>query len=356
MKDYYKILGISRNATKRDIKDAFRKLSLQYHPDRQGNKSEKEKKDAEAKFKEIAEAYEVLGNDSKKSQYDSASVFNNNNNIKFETSGDPFSIFNDFFNLFHENNNMRWGEMKTNTNNLEMDVIFDLLLELSDVYNLSHKQIIFTRKIYCKKCNGNGYTEIEKCPYCHGTGINTDRLSSIKGFYIHKTCIYCGGSGYISKTKCNKCNGDGFINQTDNLEFIIPAGCYDGCVINYNGKGNILGNKKGDLFIRIHIHTGTNYRISPKTLNLETTIEVPILTCLIGGKTQIDLPDNTCISVTIPENTSAGSIYKIRGKGLMKKNMSRGDLLICIHYKMPKHISDANKKILKKIASHRDFL
>lgn len=354
MKDYYKILGISRDATKQDIKNAFRKLSLQYHPDRQGNKSEKEKKDAEAKFKEIAEAYEVLGNDSKKSQYDSASVFGNN--IKFESFRDPFSIFDDFFNIFHESNNMGWGGMATGTKNLEMDVVFDLLLELSDVYNLTHKQIIFTRKIYCEKCDGNGYAKMEKCPHCHGTGINTDKLSSMKGFYIHKTCTYCGGTGYISKTKCDKCGGNGFINQTDNLDFSIPAGCYDGYTINYGGKGNILGNRRGDLFIRIHIHTGTNYRISPRTLNLETTIEVPILTCLIGGNTQITLPDKTCISVNIPENTSTGSIYKIRGKGLMKKDMSRGDLLICIHYKMPKHISDADKKILKKIALHDDFL
>lgn len=354
MKDYYQILGISYDASKQDIKDAFRKLSLQYHPDRQGNKSEKEKKEAEAKFKEVAEAYEILGNDSKKSQYDNMRTFGGNSEkLHFGTMDNPFSVFDDFFDLFGgKKSHNTWTQKKSP----QMDININIYVTLSEVYNLDHKQIIFSRKKYCESCVGTGHKHTKKCPYCGGTGVENKKFASMKGFYIHETCKYCNGTGYVYDSKCEKCNGNGFTNQTSTFEFNIPAGCYDGCEVTYKDQGNILGDKKGNLIIKIHINTGINYRISQKTLNLETNIEVPILVCLIGGKTRINLPDNSQIDISIPENTCVGSIYKIHGKGLMRADMSRADLLVCVHYKMPKNISDKDMEILKKLASHKAFL
>jgi molecular chaperone DnaJ len=249
-KDYYKILGVDKKSDKEDIKRAFRKLSKEYHPDLGG--------DAE-KFKEINEAYSVLSNDEKRSQYDNPSM-----------AFDGSSIFNDFFSNFgfnfHEDGFSR-RQRRSPGQNLQ----FEMKVTLYEAICGGEREIEYIIKERCDECNGLGGFDKEVCDVCQGTGFITHANMSNNVHIVNKTtCRKCFGKGYILKNKCEKCNGTGFIDVNKNITISLPKNIKEGTQIRISGAGYAgdEGLPSGDLFIRFHIEMPKKENLTDEQLEI----------------------------------------------------------------------------------------
>ena len=365
-RDYYEILGVNRNSSTDEIKSAYRKLAMKYHPDRNpGNK------ESEEKFKECAEAYEVLSDPQKKQRYDQFghqgvnqggfSGFDNINDI-FSHFGDIFggfaggsggSIFDDFFGGGSSRKRSRSQGIPGS------DLKITIKLSYEEIADGAEKTIKIKKMKPCPTCNGTGAKSgsgYVNCSVCNGQGEIRQVSRSIFGQFVNVSeCHNCNGEGKIVKDKCTDCHGEGRLKQDDTVKVNVPAGVSEGQYIPIRGKGNagVRGGHSGDLlvfieeekhsfFIRDNDDIIYNLKISISDAILGTDVVVPTLT----GQAKLK----------IDPGTTSGSILRMRDKGIRHLNSSgRGDELVRIHIHIPKKISSKEKTILKELGKSENF-
>ena len=342
-KDYYKILGVEKNASEDDIKKAYKKLAMKWHPDRHVNDSEKEKKEAEEKFKEIAEAYDVLSDKEKRAQYDNPP---RNNWESFFDSMNPF-------------------KRKENTESVKIGraIRLNITLTLEEAYKgVTNKEIKFRRKVNCTHCNGTGAKDKKEhiCHYCNGTGRYVQQnISSNMVFQQITTCPYCGGSGremLKEDEKCTYCNGTG-LEETEVTQYVtLPPGLFEGIEINIGNYGHeaVGGGMMGPLTLVIHVEKD-NYFIQDN-FNLKHIEKIKFNEALLGCEKEIRFIDGTKMKIKIPEMTKDNTIvYHGTGKGMPKIREidnsygDRGDYVVIVEHEYPQKFTEEQRKKLKEL-------
>ena len=358
-KDYYKILGVEKNASKEDIKKAFRKLAHEHHPDKGGNAE---------KFKEANEAYSVLSDDKKRSQYDTygSTSFNGAGNagsqgfngqggfgdFGFDFSGfnqggsgnvdfDLGDIFSDFFG----------GGRKAPKRGRDISVDIEITFKES-VFGVD-KTITLTKTAKCSDCDGSGAkrgTSMETCSICNGQGKVREAKRSVFGtFATERICDNCGGTGKIPKEKCVTCHGAGTIKKANDIEIKIPADIDDEQVIRLSGAGEaIKGGLSGDLYIKVHVKA--DHLFTKEGKNLVTELNLKLTDALLGAKYTLKTLDGD-IELKIPEGVSYGEILRLKGKGVPISASKRGDLLVKLNIKLPNRLSRQAKEAIEKLKS-----
>ncbi len=343
-KDYYHILGVSSTSTLDEIKKAYKRLAIKYHPDRnKGNKLYEEK------FKEITEAYEVLNNTEKRNMYDKygadytnqASTYSNEFNTDFTTKdfGDIFGdVFGDIF-----------GTSQNKKSSKGSDIIYEMLLTLKEAVKGVSKNIRIKKICKCIACNGYGTrtgTPQQLCPSCYGTGT----LKSSQGFFtIQQTCPTCRGEGNVINDPCIVCHGSGTIQSFQNLLVQIPAGVDNNDRVKLVGEGNCgkYGSNSGDLYIKIKIKENTIF--SREKNNLYCKIPINIVLATLGGIIEVPTLDGK-IKLAIPPETQTGKLFRIYNKGVKALNSNYyGDLLCQVYIEVPVNLNDYQKKLLYKL-------
>ena len=354
-RDYYDVLGLDRSAKKEEIKKAYRKLALKYHPDK--NKGDK---GAEEKFKEASEAYHVLSDDKRKMNYDQFghSAFQEGGSQGGFGNFDFSSSFSDLFeDVFGDFGDFGFNSARTKRrSNRGSDLRYDVSIDLNDAYSGTEKKINYTTYKKCKTCTGSGAKPGSKpsaCSYCGGQG----KVRSSQGFFtIQQTCPQCSGEGEKITNPCGSCNGEGKTQSNESVSVKIPKGVDDGTRIRLSGKGEAgsKGGGNGDLYLFISIEPHSIFKRSEENLFYElpisiteaalgTTVEVPSID---GGKTKIK----------IPSGTQSGKQLRLRGKGMpiLRRNIS-GDLYIRIITEVPTSLSKRQKELLAEFKSLEDM-
>lgn len=351
-RDYYEVLGVEKTASADEIKRAYRKKALQYHPDR--NPGDKE---AEAKFKECNEAYEVLSNDEKRSRYDQygfAGVdpnFNPNAGFGggFGGFGDAFSGFGDIFgDIFGGGGSRR----SANGPRRGEDVGARLELTFEEAAFGAEKEVSVTRIETCAKCSGSGAAEgttPETCPTCHGTGsVRTSQ--NFFGMTMQSTsaCPKCGGSGKIVKEPCPTCRGKGKVRRTTKVKVRIPAGVDEGQNVRVRGEGcsGTSGGPSGDLLIEVSIRSHPFFQRDG--INVLCELPITFTQAALGAELEVPTLDGK-VRYTIPEGTQTGTVFRLRGKGVpMLNSKTRGDQLVTVVVETPTRLSKEQKDLLRR--------
>lgn len=376
-RDYYEVLGVDKNASAADIKKAYRKIAIKFHPDRQGDKSDAEKKEAEEKFKEAAEAYAVLSDDQKRKQYDQ---FGFDGPGGFGGSGgfggfggaggfsmdDIFSMFGDVFGGrgggFGGFGGGFGGGGRTQQVHRGSDLRLKVRLNLKEVATGVTKKFKVRKDVPCSCCHGSGSADgsgKETCPTCHGSGVVIKQQQSIFGMMqTQSVCPTCGGEGQVIKNKCTRCHGEGVEHGEEVVEVHIPAGVQDGMVVNVPGKGN-AGKRNGvpgDIKVFVEEESSDTFIRDGKDLIYNLLLDFP--TAALGGEVNIPTIENTMLKVKIEPGTQPGKTLRLRGKGLpavQGYDYGTGDLLVNISVYVPKTLSKDEKKALEKLKGSDNF-
>ena len=350
-KNYYDILGISKDASPDEIKSAYRKLAKKYHPDINKEPG------ASDKFKEINEAYECLSDPTKKSNYDQYGNANGPQGFGGFDGSAGFGGFGDFSDLGDIFGNIFGGfgnsRERRNMSSKGEDLQVQITISFEEAVFGAKKDITISRIESCSKCNGTGAkngTEYSTCSDCHGTGQVRYQENSLFGRVIRQgPCKTCNGTGRIIKEKCSECNGNGYKKVNTTISFNIPAGIDNNQVLTMPGKGNCgkRGGQDGDLHIIIKIKPHKILVRDGYDLNLK--LYLPFYTLLLGGEVEIPLAKGTT-TLKIPELTQSNTIFKLKGKGI--KYLDRelyGNLLVTVIAETPKSLSKSDKKALEEI-------
>lgn len=385
--DYYETLGVSKNATPDEIKKIYRKLSMQYHPDRQAGKTDAEKKQAEDKFKEISEAYAVLSDKDKRAQYDQFGFEGPGNNFGGFDMGEFMrrhgGMFSSFFGGDDEGfNPFEFGSIKQHKNQAPnepypengRDVRLRITLPFKDVVFGKTREFDIDLDEECSKCHGTGIkegSEVKECPHCHGTGMIQERIQQRFMISISTTpCYHCQGTGYIYE-KCDVCHGEKRIPKTKHVSINIPAGIDVGQSLRVRGYGccGICGGTDGDLYLLINSIEKSDL-FEKDGLDLKIKWPISPITATLGGKIEV-LSPNGMMKVKVQPGTISGKVLRESGKGIKSKN-GIGDLYIELYVEpfvnltkeQEKMLEDFSKSVidsnLKKIqdisAKAKDFL
>ncbi|MFM2307095.1 MAG: molecular chaperone DnaJ [Bacteroidota bacterium] len=369
-RDYYEILGVTKTASAEEIKKAYRKVALQYHPDRnQGDKA------AEEKFKEAAEAYEILSDPQKKAKYDQfghagmdpgnfgGHSYQGNMEDIFRNFGDIFGGGGggggfDPFETFFGGGGGRGGRQQTRGKrgtNLRVRV----KLTLADVANGVRKNLKVKKHIECHTCHGSGAKDassVSKCTVCGGSGVVRKVQNTILGqMQTTSTCYQCNGSGQQITKKCTTCNGLGTEYGEETIQVDIPAGVQDGMQLSMSGKGNAgeQGGPAGDLIIQVEVEQHADLEIDGQ--NVVYDLHISFIDAVLG--TQVEVPTiEGKAKFKIPAGTQAGKIFRLNGKGLPSVNSyGRGDQLILVHVYTPTDLTSDERKLLEKLRESPSF-
>ena len=348
-RDYYEILGITRNASQEEIKAAYRKLALKYHPDR--NPGDKK---AEDKFKEAAEAYEVVSDPDKRRQYDQfgheASSMGGAGNAHMNMD-DIFEHFGDIFGDIFGGGNQRRRKKTGPTPKQGHDLVKDLTLTLEEAFLGVKKDISYYHFITCETCKGNGTKDASTppaCQQCHGTG----QLQFRQGLFTYaQTCPACSGEGFAISSPCPTCKGQTRIQHYETRSIAIPAGIFDGADLRIAGKGDagIFGGPAGDLHLRISIKPHPTFKRIDDDLISTITLTYPQL--VFGAQIEIENIDKTKETLKIPKGCPVGEKITITGKGFVKiRGKGRGNLIITTTCDIPTKLSSDAAQKLKEYA------
>jgi len=377
-RDYYEVLGVSKTATADEIKKAYRKVAIKYHPDRQTGKSEAEQKEAEEKFKEAAEAYGVLSDEQKRQQYDQ---FGFSGPGGFGDGGfggfgggfsmdDIFSMFGDVFGGGSRGGFGGFGSGFGGGGRAQQrvhkgsDLRIRVKLTLQEIHDGCTKKFKIRRKVTCPECSGSGAekgTQAETCPTCNGRGVQYKVVNSFLGqMQTQTTCSQCGGEGKIIKNKCKHCGGTGLVDFEEVVEVSIPAGVEEGMIVPISGKGNMgmRGGIPGDLQVIITEAEDETYIRDGQDLVYNLLLDFP--TAALGGSVDIPSIDGKKLRMTIEPGTQPGTVKRMRGKGLPPAPVrgygsSKGDLIINISVYVPKKLSSEEKKTIEKLRESENF-
>ncbi|AHN24642.1 Chaperone protein DnaJ [Gilliamella apicola] len=345
-KDYYEILGVSKTATESEIKKAYKRLAMKYHPDKnQDNKAE-----AEAKFKEVKEAYEILTDAQKKAAYDQYG------HAAFEQGGGAgaggfggFSgfgggAFDDLFSDFFGG-----GRGRGQTASRGADLQYNMQLTLEEAANGVSKEIKVPTWVTCDNCHGQGTeksSDVVTCDTCHGAGVVQMR----QGFFaVQQECPTCHGRGKVVKNPCKKCHGEGRVQKNKTLSVTIPAGVDTGNRIRLAGEGEagLNGAPAGDLYVQVQINQHAIFERDGTNLHCE--IPINIVLASLGG--EVEVPTlNGKVSLTIPAETQTGKMFRLRGKGIKSlRGSSVGDLYCHVVVETPVNLTSKQKELLKEL-------
>lgn len=357
-RDYYEVLGVEKNASADEIKKAYRKKAIQYHPDKNpGDKA------AEEKFKEAAEAYEVLSDPQKRQRYDQFGHAGMGGAGGFSGGGmsmeDIFSHFGDIFggagfdlgDLFGGGGRSRGPRVRRGS-----DMRVKVRLTLEEIATGCEKKIKVRKQVQCKSCNGTGSEDgrTETCPTCKGTGRTVRQQRGIFGMMqVQAECETCHGEGQIIKNKCAKCNGEGVVRDEEIITINIPAGVAAGMQLTMQGKGNAAprGGVAGDLLILIEEEQHKDFIRQDSDLIYNLLLDMP--TAILGGQIQIPTLSGEA-RITITSGTQPGKVLRMRGKGLPRidqygRTYGTGDLLINVGVYIPERLSKDERKLIEKL-------
>lgn len=352
MADYYEILGVSKDASKDEIKSAFRQKARTLHPD--VNKAP----DAEEKFKELGKAYETLSDDNKRATYDRYGE-DGLKNAGFDTGG-PFAggfgdindIFESFFGGFGGFG--FGGGMDPNAPQRGDDLRYDVKLKFEDAVFGINKEIRFDHQEVCPDCHGTGAeagTQKKTCPQCGGTGqVKTVTRTPLGNFAQITTCPHCKGSGQVVDKPCKTCQGHGQVTKEKRIEIKIPAGVDNMSKIRVSGEGDcgINGGPNGDLFVVVHVESSNYYKRDG--INVFTELDISPAQAVMGDVVTIKTLDGDK-EVQIPSGTQHGNFVKIKGAGvpIITRPSQRGDHVVVLNVKIPTRLNDEEKALYQKL-------
>ncbi|OUX32037.1 MAG: molecular chaperone DnaJ [Pelagibacteraceae bacterium TMED268] len=345
-RDYYDVLGINKNSTADQIKSAYRKLAVKYHPDKnEGDKA------AEEKFKEASEAYHVLSNSERKQNYDNFghAAFENGGGGRggfgnFDFSSHFSDIFEDFF-----GEGFGGGRRNRRTNNRGSDLRYDLSITLEEAYTGKKQDIKFSTSEKCETCKGSGSKpghNAGSCSMCGGHG----QVRSSQGFFtVQQTCPQCSGSGEEITNPCSSCNGQGKKQASKRLSVTIPKGVDDGTRIRLAGKGEAgaRGAGNGDLYLFINIYSHELFKRSDEHLFFECPIS--IADAALGTSIEIPTIDGGKAKIKIPSGTQSGKQLRLKNKGMpYMRGSGTGDLYVQVNTEVPVSLNKEQKELLEK--------
>ena len=351
--DYYDLLGVERNVDAKALKSAYRKLAMKYHPDRNPDNPE-----AEAKFKEINEAYSVLSDDQKRAAYDRMghAAFGQGGGAGFQ---DPFDIFSQIFgqggaggfaDMFGGAARGGGGRGRPARGS---DLRYELEISLEDAFTGKEVEVTVPIAEDCERCDGSGAepgATIETCPTCNGAG----RVRTQQGFFtMERPCSTCGGQGEYVSEPCTRCDGAGQTREQTTLDVTIPAGVEDGTRIRLSGQGDAApkgAGQRGDLYIFVSVAPHDLFeRDGP---NLYCEAPVPMTTAALGGEIEIPTIDGGRSKIRIPEGAQSGSRLRLRGKGMSQlRSTSRGDMYVELSVETPSKLTARQRELLEEFAS-----
>lgn len=351
-KNYYEILGVSKTASKDEIKKAFHKLAHKYHPD---------KKDGdEAKFKEANEAYQVLSDDGKRAQYDQfgsagpqgfggGGFGGGQGGFGFDFSqggfdmGDLNDIFSDFF-----GGGMGGGRSRARRGR---DISTEITISFEESVFGVTRRILITKQSQCKTCKGSGAKDsnLESCKTCHGSGqVREARRTFMGTFETNRVCEVCDGTGKVPKEKCGTCHGSGVTKGQEEIEVVIPAGIQNGQMVRLTGMGEaITRGQTGDLFIKINVPPHKHF--TRDGFNLHTDLHVKLTDALLGAEHTLHTLDGD-VKIKIPEGITHGELLRIKERGVPNgPKGKRGDIYVRVLIKMPTKLSKKEKELVEEL-------
>ncbi|SFC62595.1 molecular chaperone DnaJ [Clostridium uliginosum] len=343
-KDYYELLGLQKGASEDEIKKAFRKLAIKYHPDK--NKGNEE---AESKFKEINEAYQVLSDPEKKSNYDQFGTADFNGG-GFGGSGGfggfDMGGFGDIFDMFTGGGSSRRRNGPVRGNDLE----YTLTLTFEEAVFGVEKEISLNRSENCEHCNGSGAEEgsnPKTCPTCQGAGqVRVQRQTPLGSFVSTSTCDRCGGTGSIIEHPCTHCRGKGTVRKNRKIKVNVPAGVDTGNVMPLRGQGEhgLKGGSAGDLYVRINVAPSKIFTRKGNDIYIDTHISMA--KAALGTEITVNTVEGN-VKYTIPEGTQSGTLFRLKGKGVARVNSSgKGDQYVKVIVDIPKSLTQKQKDAL----------
>lgn len=352
-RDYYEVLGVDKNADEKEIKKAYRKLAMKYHPD------VSEEEGSEEKFKEISEAYAVLSDDEKRQRYDqfghagmdgfTAEDFYQN--VNFDDIFQGFDIGNifDLFGFGGGRSRGRSGPQKG------ADIYTDVTITLEEAFNGCEKEIKITRSELCPTCNGSkskpGH-DPKTCPTCNGTGQIKEVSNTFLGQMVNvRPCRECGGTGKIITDPCEKCHGKGSVRKTKTIKLEIPEGVDEGNHLRVSGEGNCgeSAGLEGDLIVSVNIKRNKTFEREGDHLYFEQQISFP--QAALGDIISIPTIEGKEVEFKITPGTQSGTVFKLRGQGMNSvRHSSRGNLYVTVTVVVPKKLNSKQKKLLNEFA------
>ncbi len=351
--DYYDLLGVSKDATTEEIKKAYRKKAVQFHPDKNPGK-----KEAEEMFKKISEAYEVLKDADKRATYDryGKAAFQRGGMGARGAGGfhDPFDIFREVFGgagsggIFEEF--FGGGESSRGGSRRGSDLRYDLEITLSEAANGAEKNISFRRAVACDVCGGSGASPGSKATTC-GTCAGHGQVMSQRGFFsVRQTCPVCSGQGVVVEKPCKNCRGDGRLTKNSQIKLRIPKGVDTGSKLRSagNGEAGIKGGSAGDLYVIIHLKEHEIFERHGDDLVCEIPIKFTL--AAIGGA--IDVPSlEGRVSLKIPAGTQSGTTFRLRGHGMPNLRSGRkGEQFVRVHIEVPTKLTTEQRARLEEFA------
>lgn len=348
--DYYALLGAKKDASQDELKKAYRKMAMQYHPDKNHGNPE-----AEKKFKEISEAYDVLKDDQKRAAYDrfGHSAFENGmgggggggfNAQGFDFSSNFADIFEDLF-----GGAGRGGRSNANASQRGSDLRYNLGITLEEAFKGIQKTINVTTSVSCDSCAGSGGESGSKpieCTTCRGAG----KIRAQQGFFtIERTCHTCSGMGKIIKDPCKKCAGSGRMRKEKTLSVNIPAGVEEGTRIRLSGEGEagFRGGPEGDLYIFLSVKPHPIFKRD--TADIHCSVPLSLTIAALGGTVEVPTIEGSRVKVNIPAGTQSGRQFRLRGRGMsIMRSQSRGDMYIHVEVETPVNLNKKQKDLLKE--------
>ena len=361
-RDYYEVLGVPKNANADEIKKAYRKAAIKYHPDK--NPGDKE---AEEKFKEAAEAYDVLSNEEKRARYDKFGHAGMSGAAGgaggFGGFGGGFSmedIFSQFGDIFGGHFGGGFGGARGGRSvNRGSDIRVRIKLTLAEIVNGTTKKIKVNKDVVCEKCGGSGAKDASShatCSTCNGSGYVVTVQNTFFGrMQSQSVCPTCGGEGKVVTAKCDRCAGEGCVRDSEVIEIQVPAGVGEGMALTVSGKGNAArrGGINGDLIVVIEEeHSAELVRDGN---NLIHNLNITVATAILGGEVEVPTVEGKA-KIKIAPGTHAGKVLRLRGKGIPDVNgYGRGDIMVVVDITIPTSLTSEEKKLVNELAEKPHF-
>jgi len=355
-KDYYEILGVNKNTSKEEIKKAYKKLAMKYHPDRA---PEDKKKEYEEKFKEISEAAAVLGDDKKRQQFDQfgSESFSGNaasqgfdySDIMSQFRSGSFGDFDDIFDHLFGGSGKRSSHGRRGS-----DLLYELELNLEEAAKQSEKTIELNKLERCTVCSGKGAKKFESCHHCQGSGyIKRTQRTPFGLFQQTGPCPYCHGKGELPQDSCNTCAGEGLVRKKKKIEVTIPPGIEENMRLRVPSEGEVGENNgpSGDLYIQVHFKEHSIFERKGNDLHL--TVPISFTQAVLGDDIEVPTIDGKAI-LSIPEGTQSETTFRMKSKGLPSVHQhGRGDQMVKVRIEVPKRLTKKQIDLIKQLKEEK---
>ncbi len=356
-KDYYKLLGIEKGATKEQIKKAYKKKALKFHPDRA---PEDKKKEYEEKFKEINEAASVLGDDKKRSQYDQFGTTNFN-----AGSGHPGFDQSDFMSQFRSGNFGDFGDIfdslfggggrgRGTRPQRGDNLLYETQITLKEAAKGVEQTITLNKLESCSDCSGKGAKTFDQCTTCSGQGTFKQTQRTPFGIFQQtRPCHTCSGQGEVARDTCGTCHGEGAVRKRKKIDVTIPAGIENGMRLRLRGEGEIGVNRgpSGDLFVEVHVQAHKFFEREGNNLNI--TVPISFTQATLGDEIEVPTIDGK-VDLRIPPGTDSETIFRMKGSGMPSiHGRGKGDQMVKVQIQVPKKLKKKQKELLKNLGEDK---